>query len=265
MAQQGASNVHGSVAGHGQVSRWALESRALWRARAWHIACVARCGMSIRERDEPSDATETTAWNLEQLVAALRMARQTQSDWRKHEAERRQRPSRDALVRIVSDLRAALFPSHFGVSDFTETSIDFFVGNTLDTALRALEEQVRRGLRYTARVRRRASARRSAPRASARARRSRSKLPEVRAALELDIRAAYDGDPAAQQPLGGDLLLPRHHRHHPPPPRPRAVSARRAAARAHIAEIAHSTTGIDIHPGARDRRAASSSITAPAW
>jgi serine O-acetyltransferase len=203
-------------------------------------------------RDE-SAGEEESAWDLQQLVGALRVARTSQTDWRKDEAERRQRPSRDALVTIVKGLRAALFPAHFGVSDFTEASIDFFVGNTLDTTLRALYEQVRRGLGFT--LQDDENARDQAANVSRKAHTivaefARS-LPGVRSALELDIRAAYEGDPAAQSRSEVLFCYPGitaviHHR--------LAHELYRLGlpllARV-ISEIAHSNTGIDIHPGAQ--------------
>jgi serine O-acetyltransferase len=76
-------------------------------------------------------------------------------------------------------------------------------------------------------------------------------LPDVRSALEQDIRAAYEGDPAAQSRSEVIYCYPGitaviHHR--------LAHEFYRLGlpllARV-VAEIAHSTTGIDIHPGAQ--------------
>jgi serine O-acetyltransferase len=198
--------------------------------------------------DAASGATPT--WDIQQLVAALRVARTTQTDWRKDEAERRQRPSRDVLIEVVKALRAALFPSHFGVSDFSDASIDFFVGNTLDTTLRALNEQARRALSYAPEYAQPedsvAAAHKARELVGAFARR----LPAVRSALELDIRAAYDGDPAAQSRSEVLFCYPgitavTHHRlaHE------LYVLGLPLLARV-VSEIAHSATGIDIHPGA---------------
>lgn len=75
-------------------------------------------------------------------------------------------------------------------------------------------------------------------------------LPRVRAMLELDVRAAYDGDPAAEHTDETILCYPGID----------AVFAHRLAHEVYllgvpllprvIAEQAHSRTGIDIHPGA---------------
>lgn len=190
-------------------------------------------------------------WDLTTLVAELRDARNGPRDDRSQEIHR-ERPSRDAVIEIVRDLRSALFPTHYGVADFTETSLDFFVGNRLDASLRALQEQVRRCLRY--------SAENAEPAADGgdRARHARQlvtefahALPHIRALLETDLRAAYDGDPAASSRAEILFCYPgvsatvNHRLAHElyrlgVPLLPRMMS-----------ELAHSITGIDIHPGAR--------------
>jgi serine O-acetyltransferase len=78
-----------------------------------------------------------------------------------------------------------------------------------------------------------------------------ARLPDVRRLLESDIRAAYEGDPAARSV---DEVLVCY-------PGVTAVTHHRLAHELHrlgapliariVAEIAHSTTGIDIHPGAQ--------------
>jgi serine O-acetyltransferase len=193
---------------------------------------------------------EQMTWDLTALVSELREARSNLSDWRRDEAERRQRPSRDALVNIVKGLRAALFPSHYGGSDFTETSVDYFVGNMLDTTLRALEEQVRRGLRYT-RLAKGLDDAAVSREAHELVRVFAIRLPDIRSALEQDIRAAYEGDPAAQSRSEVIYCYPGitaiiHHRLAHEFYRLGLTLLARV-----VAEIAHSITGIDIHPGAQ--------------
>ena len=76
-------------------------------------------------------------------------------------------------------------------------------------------------------------------------------LPDIRALLDSDIRAAFEGDPAARS---ADEVLVCY-------PGITAITHHRIAHRLHrlgvpliariISEIAHSATGIDIHPGAQ--------------
>jgi serine O-acetyltransferase len=194
------------------------------------------------------DEDSTSGWDLAQLVAALRTARNGQSETGE-QLRRRERPSRDAVQEIVRDLRAVLFPTHFGVADSSDTSLDFFVGNRLDGSLRALQEQVRRSLRYATETTE------TGEHASKRARQLVTQfaagLPRIRALLETDLRAAYEGDPAASSRseilfcYPGVSALINHRLAHElyqlhVPLLPRMMS-----------ELAHAVTGIDIHPGAQ--------------
>src|SRR5688500_17820760 len=112
--------------------------------------------MSERVRAANERSSEA-AWDLDALVGALSEARNTaaaagykRTQRRRAEARRRERPSPDTLLEIMRGLRAALFPAHFGVSDFSESSLDAFVRAALDTSLHSLIEQVRRDLAYNA-------------------------------------------------------------------------------------------------------------------
>jgi serine O-acetyltransferase len=162
---------------------------------------------------------------------------------------RRALPSREALGAIVRDLRAALFPWHFGAPDISAEGLSYFVGRTLDSALAGLEEQVRVGLRFGCEHDANVCSE-CGDRAPSIVRTFAAKLPEIRATLESDARAAFDGDPAATSPdeavfsYAGMTAITHHRLAHElhslgVPLIPRI-----------IAELAHATTGIDIHPGA---------------
>ena len=188
------------------------------------------------------------AWNLDELVGALRTAR-AGWDQRTGHTSSEGFPSREALVGIVHGLRAALFPKHYGSPDLPDESVDYFVGHTLDATLVALLGQVRREFAYRARVDG-TPANDLERRASELVRDLALRLPEVRALLETDVRAAYDGDPAAR---GVDEVLFCY-------PGVTAVTHYRLAHALYqlgvpllariVAELAHASTGIDIHPGA---------------
>jgi len=159
-------------------------------------------------------------------------------------------PSREALAGVVADLRAALFPWHFGAADLSEEGLSYYVGRTLDAALRTLERQVYLGLCFDCGSE--AAARRaSAERAGVLIQEFAARLPNVRSLLGEDALAAFESDPAASSPDEAIFCYPGmtailHHRlaHELArlgvPLIPRIVS-----------ELAHATTGIDIHPGAR--------------
>ncbi|QGZ63127.1 serine O-acetyltransferase EpsC [Paraburkholderia acidisoli] len=188
-------------------------------------------------------------WGLEQIVSELRASREERHRTR-HPLGIRELPSREAIVNIVAGLRAALFPTHYGAPDLTDESVDYYVGHTLESTLRLLSEQIRRALRFlpeNAHV----SDDDLRARAFEVAREFGHRLPEIRALLVSDIQAAFAGDPAAHNITEILLCYPgiwamTHHR--------LAHALYRLGVpllARFINEIAHSATGIDIHPGAQ--------------
>jgi serine O-acetyltransferase len=188
-------------------------------------------------------------WDLATLVRELRDSRETTHSVR-HKGRIRELPSRAVLEQIVEGLAAALFPTHYGNRDLTDESVDYFVGNTLNSALTDLAEQVRRGLFFVSaeNLENDAALRQKAvdiTRAFA------AGLPAIRALLVSDLHAAYQGDPAATSYSEILLCYPGmianiYHR------LAHSLYGQGATFLARlISDIAHSKTGIDIHPGAR--------------
>jgi serine O-acetyltransferase len=187
-------------------------------------------------------------WGLDKIVDGLRASRE-QTHRTRHPHGIRELPSRAAIVGVLGGLRAALFPTHFGTPDLGEESIDYFVGSTLDSTLRELCEQVRRALRF-ARDDELADDGTLVNRSVEITRTFATQLPAIRALLVSDIQAAHAGDPAAEHIT--EILLCY--------PGIEAMIHHRIAHALHglgvpllarfIAEIAHSSTGIDIHPSA---------------
>ena len=187
-------------------------------------------------------------WNLAHIVEGLRDSREVTHNVR-HLGRIRELPSRESLARVLDGLSAVLFPTHYGQSDLTDEGIDFFVGNTLHNTLNVLVEQVRRALLfvYTQDEVRDAHLHQKALEITGV---FAAQLPAIRALLVSDLLAAYQGDPAASST--SEILLCY--------PGMTAVIYYRLAHALHllgmpllarlITEIAHSLTGIDIHPGA---------------
>ncbi|MDD2053528.1 serine acetyltransferase [Pseudomonas putida] len=192
-------------------------------------------------------------WQLQSIVSQLRDAR---DQWRAQngraggEQGGRELPSRQAMAQILEALCGALFPMRLGPVDLREESEDFYVGHTLDTTLNALLVQARLELRYVARQR-------GEPEQPVDARAIlliqdfAKALPGLRSLLDSDVLAAYHGDPAARSVDEVLLCYPGilaviHHRlaHH-------LYRAGLPLLARISAEIAHSATGIDIHPGAQ--------------
>jgi len=201
------------------------------------------------------DSIETTNgelnnahWELDRIVAELRAARIRSRQDCIDEGER-EMPSREALRGIIEGLFGVLFPDFFGRPDLTEEGIDYFVGHRLDETLRALLTQVQRELEFSCK----ATEDHTAKHARTAFRITRdfaARLPQIAALLESDVRAGYQGDPAAKSIDEVRFCYPGIN----------AITHHRLAHELYslgvpllariIAELAHSATGIDIHPGA---------------
>ncbi len=206
--------------------------------------------MDTRLIDKDEDARAPSNWDLNGIVSELRAMRTEWRETTKPEGVIYELPSQVALSAIVGDLSAALFPRHFGPPGLAEEGVDYVVGNALARALQSLLEQVRRELRLTSDADGENAAKRER-RAHEITREFAARLPKVRALLESDVQAAYRGDPAAHSVdevlfcYPGIVAVIRHRLAHELYQLGAPLLARI------IAEIAHSATGIDIHPGAQ--------------
>ena len=201
----------------------------------------------IPELNALSDSVESAGLGLSAVVAGLRTSREVTNKIR-YRGEIRELPSREAMQKLLQHLQAALFPTHYGHTDLSDETIDYFVGSQLNAALSILREQVRRSLYFSSDVEEDGLLR---ERATAITHDFAHQLPGVRDILVSDIQAAYHGDPAASSI--SEILLCY--------PGTTAIIYHRLAHALHqlgapllarlIADIAHSATGIDIHPAAQ--------------
>ena len=160
-------------------------------------------------------------------------------------------PSRRVLIDVLEGLRSALFPGYFGLVQMTE-GLSYHVGSILEEKLRHLQEQILRGLVFAHwdagtpdQLRRQHEAL-----AAAATRHLLTRLPELQRLVLLDVDAAYTGDPAA---ISHDEVIFSY-------PGVQTILQHRIAHELYLLDIpliprimsehAHSTTGIDIHPGA---------------
>ena len=90
------------------------------------------------------DGSALKRWQLDRIVAELRVSREETHSIRR-DGEARRAPSREALEDILNRLTEALFPRHYGRFDLDGENIDYFVGNTLSIALGRLCEEIHRG------------------------------------------------------------------------------------------------------------------------
>lgn len=160
-------------------------------------------------------------------------------------------PSVEALKSIVEDLRGILFPGYFGSPDVRPTTLRFHIGAALDALAARIQQQVLRGYCFVCTDEESQCCADCEARAGDIACKFIESLPGVRDLLNSDASAAYEGDPAARSP--GETIYCY--------PSMRSLVSHRLAHELHrmdvpvipriIAEIAHSETGIDIHPGAQ--------------
>jgi len=158
-------------------------------------------------------------------------------------------PSTEVLKEVVQLARSILFPGYFGDSAVNALTLMNHIGVNIDRLQVLLSQQIRAGICF--------NTQNEAENGNNTKQISREKatefikqLPEIREKLHTDVIAAYNGDPAAKS--YGEVIFCY--------PSIRAISNYRIA---HallkldvplipriITEMAHSETGIDIHPGA---------------
>ena len=180
-------------------------------------------------------------------------------------------PSAPALTEIIDLCRAILFPGFYGKSLLSRETLPYHIGVSLDRLGHLLTQQVLAGLCFqkgTTDYRQQATEKEQQalpPRGSgegastceltAKAQAITGEfiawLPELRRILATDVEAAYNGDPAAES--YGEIISCY--------PVIKALTCYRIAHELLllgvplipriITEMAHSETGIDIHPGAQ--------------
>lgn len=191
----------------------------------------------------------STFLDVDSIVDELRALRVASLESRNRHDRPPKLPSRRILAGVAEGLSAALFPNRLGSSELADEGIDHYVGHTLNMTLRELMVQIQHELHYNSGLETLSNEDREQSIAITQA--FAKRLPEVRSLLESDIIAAYEGDPAARNV---DEVLVCY-------PGIMAITHYRLAHVLHglgvpliarmISEIAHSATGIEIHPGAQ--------------
>ncbi len=158
-------------------------------------------------------------------------------------------PSKDAVIDIIHHLREILFPGYFCREKIDAVNLRYNLGRTVSHLFDMLSEQIARSIRHDC-------LRYEQPCSECYERGQRVALdlidaiPDIRGTLATDVRATYEGDPAAKSTDEIIICYPGIF----------AISVYRVAHRLYASEVpllprimteyAHSITGIDIHPGA---------------
>ena len=146
-------------------------------------------------------------------------------------------PGKSSIIQIIDDLLEVIYPGYFGRKFVETANIEYHIGDLMDSIYARLTEEIFRSVE-------------SHDAAEDQALTFMRKLAALRARLSADVQAAYDGDPAAKSI---DEVIFSY-------PAIIAITIFRLAHELHVqgipllprimTEYAHSTTGIDIHPGA---------------
>ena len=154
-------------------------------------------------------------------------------------------PSEKILAEIIDIVRDIIFPYHYGDTPVYADTLKYYIGVRVDRLSRLIREQIQIGLEYECN-----KCKNACEEADRITERFIDTLPKLREILTTDVIAAYNGDPAAKN--HGEIIscypvikaLTNYRMAHEllllgVPLIPRMLT-----------EMAHSATGIDIHPAA---------------
>jgi serine O-acetyltransferase len=155
-------------------------------------------------------------------------------------------PSEKILAEIIDIVRDIIFPYHYGDTPVYADTLKYYIGVRVDRLSRLIHEQIQIGLEYECN-----KCQNAAQEADRITERFIDTLPQLRETLSTDVIAAYNGDPAAKN--HGEIISCY--------PVIKALTNYRVAHELlllgvpliprMLTEMAHSETGIDIHPGAQ--------------
>ena len=159
-------------------------------------------------------------------------------------------PSGKVLEEIIDLSRAIIFPGYYGKSKINKHTIKYHTGLAVEKLSKLLEDQILAGLCFSCPHSGKGENTPCRLKARHLAFQLIAKLPEIRHTLATDVEAAFLGDPAADN--RGEIISCY--------PVIKALTNYRIAHELHqlgvplipriISEMAHSETGIDIHPAA---------------
>jgi serine O-acetyltransferase len=159
-------------------------------------------------------------------------------------------PSIESLKEILERLKKVIFPGFGGYAEISPNSIPYFIGANLDMIYRLLNEQIKRGFCMNC-LDSESICDKCEEKAKIISKEFIGILPKIKDLLAKDVIAAYYGDPAAKNYAEVIFCYPSII----------ALTHQRIAHELYkldvplipriITEIAHSITGIDIHPAAK--------------
>lgn len=189
--------------------------------------------------------------SIDEIIAKVNELRSVSQFTRYNGALPPELPSKEAIKSIIETLISVLYPRHYGPTGITNEKVVDYQRNMLITALGRLQKQIRLEIALSSSsinndIVHLDIGRRAVEISNELA----ESLPNIRALLDKDIQAAFDGDPSAKSIdeiifcFPGVAAVIRHRIAHQ-----LYLSGATMIARI-ISEISHSETSVDIHPGA---------------
>ena len=160
----------------------------------------------------------------------------------------RRLPSSACLNEIIECIRSIVFPGYFGSPMVNDSSLVYHTGIGVEKIVTLLTQQIFDALTYLSESSEPSQLR---EKAHSLAHAFLKRLPHIKYMLSTDVKAIFNSDPAAKN--YGEVIFCY--------PAIKAISNYRIAHELHvldvplipriISELAHSETGIEIHPGAK--------------
>lgn len=158
-------------------------------------------------------------------------------------------PSVGSVVEIINLFKKVIFPGYFTDGNLNPVNLKYNIGQSVSKLFDLLTEQISSSIRHDC-IRYDQPCHDCAEKGQRTALALLRDVPDLRRKLSKDVRATFDGDPAARS---FDEIIFSY-------PGIQAITVYRVAHRLYemeipilprtMSEFAHSTTGIDIHPGA---------------
>jgi len=225
--------IHGSMLGGGDED---------------HAACGADPANGIRDR---SSMRNNLDYDIKKQILEIvdALAESYTADDPLSNVGDRPIPSRESVIRILSDVEQVLCPGYFGELPVDRVNFRFYIGAKMNEIYEGFSEQIAKSLRHKCE-----GAHEVCDLCVRRGREETiqfmRKIPEIRRLLQGDVLAAWENDPAASSL---DEIIFSY-------PGVKAVRVYRIAHELFhqqipvlpriMTEYAHTFTGIDIHPGA---------------
>ncbi len=160
-------------------------------------------------------------------------------------------PVNETVKEILNYLLEIIFPGYKGIKNITTENVSYIIGSIICRVRSLLVKQITRALKHECRIKNCGDTCACDEDAVFITERLLTSLVSIRKVLKTDVQAAYDGDPAAKSLEEIVISYPGL----------KAIAVHRIAHELYnmnvpliprmMNEIAHSETGIDIHPGAR--------------